>query len=202
MHKNGMTFEEALSNIKNQLLYYRGIGEQPKEISEKEERMNKKNLILTSKVKKVLEDYEGKKKQEDILREYINISKNKINEKKFDKNDIDTLERAILFLDDDNNIEFFARYCIEQREYKRARGFVAYYLNEYSLTPKERNRLRTLYNEIGIASDKSKIADLLFSKGRTKQEIADTTTGRITDVIKIDKEINNVTLENLIQEIL
>lgn len=207
INEDQLTFDEAVQEIQKRLLAVRKkeIKEEPEKTlqTKAEIKENKNRKVLTARAKRISNQYEGKTKQKESLNEYINLCRNDIEEGKFDKANIDVLEQAILFLDkDDENIEFFIRYCISQEEYKRANGFLAYYLNDYSIEYLEKQKLRILYNEIKIARERSEATKLIRKGNIKKEDIINSTNISITNVISIERELKEKALEEIISELI
>lgn len=194
MNDDRLTFDEAVEETLRQLLIARGkIADEKseeKEATKEEIKEDKKRRILTARARKLEEQFEGRPKQKESLVEYINLCKNDIKLGKFDIANIDVLEQSILFLDkDEESIEFFTRYCIKQGEYRRANGFLTYYLNDYSIRESEKKKLRVLSAEIKKAQDKSGIINSLLHQSNNRGDVKNI-NGKIVDVLELKRKVD------------
>lgn len=207
MIENGLTFNEATEMVSNELLEIRGKKkiEEPKEQNQtnKEIRDEKRKKLLKARVEKTIKEYNGSQQQNDTLNKFIRLCKLDIKNGEFNKEDIDVLEEAIFFVDkDDNNIQTFIRYCIEQGEYKRANGFLAYYLNNNCIEKSEKKILTELYKQIKVAQEKSYASRLILNGSYEKDYVMKLTNVREVDVIKIEREIKGKVIEKIFRELI
>lgn len=204
MSEDKLTFEEATNEILEELLSIRDKKISKQEVVSEGVKETKTRKILIAKIKKLSSEYEGKPKQKKSLEECVEFFKKDIQQGKFDKENINYLEQAILFLDKDyENIEVFIRYCIKQEEYKRANGFIAYYLNDYSINEKEKEKLRILHQEIKSAWKKSDAIKLIVNSNNSSNEkIARNTGNGITDIIALKREVETNALDRIIKELI
>ena len=160
-------------------------------------KQEKRKEILKNKINKLLDN--GKilnPEYQDDLREYINICKKDFGEDNFNLLDIDLLENVILSIEaEDDDIQFFVKLCIKNQEYKRANGFVSYYIEDMSRSTEERKKLGMLYKIIKEAKIKSDNVNDKYSKEegkkskRTKIVIEDFKAKRKKAVDEILKEV-------------
>lgn len=160
-------------------------------------KQEKRKEILRNKINKLLDN--GKilnPEYQDDLREYINICKKDFGEDNFNLLDIDLLENVILSIEaEDDDIQFFVKLCIKNQEYKRANGFVSYYIEDMSRSTEERKKLGMLYKIIKEAKIKSDNVNDKYSKEegkkskRTKIVIEDFKAKRKKAVDEILKEV-------------
>ncbi len=195
--KEGLTFEEAKDEVLRNLLSVRGKTFKKEEIPETEtdKRKKKQKRILKARARRISDDYNGTPKQQENLKEYITTCMKDIDTSEDDITDIDTLEEAILLLDKDEEfIKFFTRYCISKEEYKRANGFLAYYLGDFSIRESDKKVLRELYKEIKKASERKKVIEgvLISKKGYSGYDVG--------EMQEVKKEINQE-LSKILKEI-
>ena len=79
------------------------------------------------------------------------------------------MENVILSIEaEDDDIQFFVKLCIKNQEYKRANGFVSYYIEDMSRSTEERKKLGMLYKIIKEAKIKSDNVMINIPKKREK----------------------------------
>ena len=171
--ETGYSLNDTIKIIKIKLKLKRKS--QAKDYTSKEMKLilkqEKRKEILKNKINKLLDN--GKilnPEYQDDLREYMNICKKDFGEDKFNLLDIDLLENVILSTEaEDDDIQFFVKLCIKNQEYKRANGFVSYYIEDMSRSAEERKKLGMLYKIIKEAKIKSDNVNDKYSREEGKK---------------------------------
>lgn len=187
--KNEIITEEEIENFREKVLKEELLHKDDKiSYSRFLEIYNKHFIPLSEEefAKRILDDYKGYPKEKKALGEYIAICMQDVISGEDYAIDIDTLEESILSLDkDDDNIKFFTRYCISKGEYKRANGFLAYYIGDYSVKESDKKPLKELYEEIKSARQRRNVIESALASNKTNH-----TENNYGEMKKAKTEIN------------